>query len=525
MLITIRTPARRRRWLAATVAALPLALAGAAVPATVTPVAGAAAAPPGWAGQLWSGSAPGGTEHTLGQIRTIIGADTGAAASLTGAGVGVALVDTGVAPVPGLPPAQIRNGPDLSFESQSADLRYLDTYGHGTHLAGIIIGNDTATGTRGIAPGARLTSIKVGTASGAVDVSQVIAAIDWVVQHKNDDPGYPIRVLNLSYGTGGNPVPWTDPVQAAAEQAWQSGILVVAAVGNDGNDFGKLTNPATDPFVLSVGATSPKGTTTLDDDELTTFTNLAAAGKPVDVLAPGESVVSLRDPGSNIDTGYPGARVGENLFRGSGTSQAAAVTSAAAALLFQARPSYTPDQVKSVLRQGPYIRVGRGAGIGMRQINVTAALVATPEGPPQSTYWPWSTGDGKVEDARGTSHVMSNSVALSGEKSVFGAFNSAAWAVKSKAHSAWSGGLWMGVRAAGDGWTGTSFASKTWGAATWTAAPWGGGGDWVDPSWSGRYWTGRYWTAGSWSGRYWTSDHWAAAGWPSAAGAPRTYAP
>src|SRR5689334_9360061 len=115
----------------------------------------------------WLTTTDTGTPLTLAQVRTIIGADTGAAAGLTGAGVGVALVDTGVAPVAGAPAAQVVNGPDLSFESQSTALRYLDTYGHGTHMAGIIVGNDTATGTVGLAPKAKLTSIKVGTSDGA----------------------------------------------------------------------------------------------------------------------------------------------------------------------------------------------------------------------------------------------------------------------------------------------------------------------------------------------------------------------
>src|SRR5437867_6368367 len=129
-------------------------------------------------------------------------------AGYTGAGVDVALIDSGVTPVQGLSlPSNVIFGPDLSFESQSSKLRYLDTFGHGTFMAGIIAGRDDAavgknyandaTDFLGIAPDARIVSIKVADSHGNTDVSQVIAAIDWVVQHAHD-PGLNIRVMNLS---------------------------------------------------------------------------------------------------------------------------------------------------------------------------------------------------------------------------------------------------------------------------------------------------------------------------------------
>ena len=168
------------------------------------------------------------------------------AAGYTGAGVDVALIDTGVAARSGPRRCRARSiyGPDLSFESQADNLRYLDTNGHGTFMAGLIAGSDAdaaATRTRkarpsaylGMAPDARIVSLKVAVADGGADVSQVIAAIDWVVQHKNDN-GLNIRVLNLSYGTDSAQDYEVDPLAFAVEQAWKAGIFVVAATGNDG---------------------------------------------------------------------------------------------------------------------------------------------------------------------------------------------------------------------------------------------------------------------------------------------------
>src|SRR5690606_22889331 len=136
-------------------------------------------------------------------------------------------------PVPGLD--HVIHGPDLSFDSQIDGLLHLDGYGHGTHMAGIIGGRGVqgAGGPDlvGIAPDVDLYSIKVGSHSGAVDVTQVIAAIDWVSQHA-DELG--IRVLNLSYGTDSVQAWQVDPLAYAVETAWRRGVVVVVSGGNDG---------------------------------------------------------------------------------------------------------------------------------------------------------------------------------------------------------------------------------------------------------------------------------------------------
>jgi serine protease AprX len=469
----------------------------------------AAAIPHGgvWHGDTWSAS--GGTNVT--DVANVIGATSSAATGLDGTGVGVALIDSGVVAVPGLPAAQIVNGPDLSFESQGSTLDYLDTFGHGTHMAGIIVGNDSSVGLRGIAPKAKLTSIKVGGAGGVVDVSQMLAAIDWVVKHRNDDAKNPIRVINLSYGTAGvaNGVLY-DELAFAVENAWRNGIVVVVAGGNAGNSSSSLSNPGFDPYVLAVGSSATKGTTSTSDDTVSTFTSLAS-GRNVDVVAPGESIVSLRDPGSYVDTRYPSARVGDRLFKGSGSSQSAAVTSGAVALLLQKRPTLTADQVKALIKTtATPIGSGVGKSMGLGEINLATALAKST--PTTTQTWVRSVGIGSIEYTRGGAHVMHDSSPLQGDYDVFGPFGAGVWAQASAAGTAWNGGVWMGRRMAGDGWTGKSWASKTWAGATWSGGPWGAA-TWLDDTWSGHYWSGHYWSDSNWDGHYWSSDNWSTIDW------------
>ncbi|MDQ4005160.1 MAG: S8 family serine peptidase, partial [Actinomycetota bacterium] len=277
----------------------------------------------------------------------------------TGQGVDVAVIDTGVVPVEGIDNAdQVVNGPDLSFDSQVPELTYLDTFGHGTHMAGIIAGRDDSVaagaetsntdGFLGVAPDSRVVSVKVANYEGAVDVSQVIAAIDWVVQHRRD-AGMNIRVLNLSFGTDGVQDYVLDPLAYATEVAWHKGIVVVAAAGNAGFGSPSLSDPAYDPYVLSVGADISNAPGNVKDDEIPEWSSRGNADRHPDLVAPGKSIQSLRNVGSYIDDMFPVGVINERYFRGSGTSQASAVVSGAVALLLEERPTMTPDQVKALL--------------------------------------------------------------------------------------------------------------------------------------------------------------------------------
>ena len=277
---------------------------------------------------------------SLYQVARNIGVDEFWKDGFTGAGVDVAVIDSGVRPLPEFA-GRLVNGPDLSFDSDGVDDGD-DDFGHGTNMAGIIAGRDPAVSLDaqslkndakrrfvGIAPGSRIVNVKVAAADGAVDVSQVIAGIDWVVQHRDQD-GLNIRVLNLSFGTDGVQDYQLDPLAFAVENAWNHGIVVVVSAGNAGYGSPQLNNPATDPFVIAVGASDTNRTTGQSDDFIADFSSRGEIARRPDLLAPGRSIVSLRDPGSLIDETFPSARVGDRLFRGSGTSQAAAVTSGAA---------------------------------------------------------------------------------------------------------------------------------------------------------------------------------------------------
>jgi len=447
---------------------------------------------------------------SLDEITSIVHARESWAAGYTGKGVDVALIDTGVAPVPGLVSGNVINGPDLSFHSVHADVRYKDAYGHGTHLASIIAGRDQAgppssyldrTRFTGVAPDARIVSLKVGSADGSADVSQVIAAIDWVTEHAHDN-GLNIRVLNLSYGTPAGQDYRTDPLAYAVETAWRKGIVVVVSGGNDGTSFQSLANPAQDPPVIAVGAEDPVGTEQSLDDTVPAFSDRGTALRHVDVVAPGVHVLGLRVPNGYVDQAFPSARVGSRFFRGSGTSQAAAVATGAAALLLQRNPALSPDAVKMLLAESATpIPLGTVTNTGAGLIDVYAAesLAAAPTVPGGATLAAPATGTGSLELARGDSHVTGRGVTLSGEQDIFTArWTGASWAQQAAAGTSWTGGTWNGNSWTGTGWT----ASGDWAATTWAGKPWFGA------SWSSGGWVSRTWTAGGWDSRTWTGDGW-----------------
>jgi serine protease AprX len=289
-----------------------------------------------------------------------------------GTGIGVAVIDSGVADH-----ADFRTaGVSRVIHSESfvvGNTSAVDAYGHGTHVAGIVAGNGSASGAGsgyakqlpGMAPNANIINLRVLDQNGAGTDSQVIAAIQRAIQLKSQ---YNIRVINLSLGRPVFESYTLDPLCQAVEQAWAAGIVVVVAAGNNGRDnsqhthgFATIGAPGNDPAVITVGATRTFQTDTRVDDAIASYSSKGPTlidhiVKP-DIVAPGNRTVSLLVKNSTLDVANPGLEVPptgtcpttcvSKYFRLSGTSMATPVVSGAVALMLQNDPTLTPDTVKA----------------------------------------------------------------------------------------------------------------------------------------------------------------------------------
>src|SRR6185295_1094927 len=314
--------------------------------------------------------------------------------------------------------------------------------------------------------------------------------------------------VNLSYGTNSTQPSLVDPLSFAAERAWKAGIVVVASAGNTGFQRGAgapgLADPAYNPYVLAVGGYDTKGTLRDADDKVGNYSassNVRTARKP-DFVAVGTKLQGLRVPNSFIDTGHPEGLLGTRFFRGTGTSEAAAVTSGVVALVLQKYPQMTPDQVKGFLTATARgLRSHTASTVGAGALDVTRLANSVP-GTYATKTFPAATGTGLVELARGHDHPTMDGVVLEGEIDIFGQpFTSAT------AGSTWSGGEWNGSTWSGSTWSGSSWSGSTWSGSTWSGSTWSGS-TWSGSSWSGSSWSGSSWSGSSWSGSSWSGDQW-----------------
>jgi serine protease AprX len=387
------------------------------------------------------------------------GASSAWSAGNRGKGVGVAIIDTGVSDMPDFA-GRLVHGPDLSGEGT-----VIDSYGHGTVMAGLVGGDGTDSASRvggaftGIAPESTLVAVKVAGRNGAADVSTLLQAFHWVSAYKDQ---FNIRVLSLSWGVNSTQNPSVDPIDYAVERLWKQGIVVVVAAGNSGPQAGTILKPGDDPTVITVGGYDDKGDSDLSNDSMPSWTSRGPTAQGLtkpDVVAPGRLLVAQRSYGSQIEADYPKALFAPSYIRGSGSSQATAVAAGAAALLVAARPTLTPDQVKALFKATARPLSGTDANTqGAGRLALSAALTADP-GP---AAWQAASGSGlgSLEASRGAMHVsaMCNGqlTNIQGEIDV--------------RCEPWDGSQWTGSQWTGSQWTGSQWTGSQWTGSQWTGS-------------------------------------------------------
>jgi len=397
---------------------------------------------------------------------------------ISGSGIAVAVLDSGVASDPDL-------GNRILASVNFADPRTAqDPGGHGTHVAGIIAGNGTRSNGEfgGIAPQAGIVDVRVLGATGSGRVSSVVRGIEWVLAHRS---AYNIRVINLSFGAPAPASYRADPFSAAVEIAWRRGLAVVVAAGNGGPGRDTVLTPGIDPYVITVGATDDRGTADRDDDVFAWFSAWGGSNPKPDLVAPGRRLVSLRVPGSTLDSLYPSrvvtAQNGATYFQLTGTSMSTGVVSGAAALLLQDRSGLSPDQLKALL-----------------------AGTARPYGQQGATGVPDPLADGSgLLDVKSAGQSPILPAANRGLRPADG-FARALYPVLYGSPLHWKDPLLGGIL-----WN-----LLTWSTLTWSSVAWDNF-DWDSVAWDSVAWDSVAWDSVAWDSVAWDSVAWDSVAWDS----------
>lgn len=413
-----------------------------------------------------------------------------------GTGVTVAVIDTGVADVP------LLHGKVIHQVNLSAAPAEGDQFGHGTFVAGLV---------HAAAPGAEIVSIKLSGANGAVDVTQVLAALQWVVANRDR---YSIDVVNLSFGNDSKQSANTSPLNFAVQRVWDAGIVVVASAGNLGSSAGTVTKPGDDPLIISVGATDDQGTARRKDDVIASYGSRGPTqdglAKP-DLVAPGTRVVSLRAPGSTADVQHPQARIGTDHFRGSGTSFAAPIVSGIVAQMLQADPTLTPDRIKYGLLKTGFAVTGDAAAAGAGSAAAAKALAAAREGK-ANVGTTRSSGRGSLHGSRGSGWVKVRTKVRNVDDTIAdvdvaveGDHTAEAVVDPADAPDLGEGATLLD---AVDTFDAAEFTDPAhWDASQWGASQWGAS------QWGASQWGASQWGASQWGASQWGSSQWWASQW------------
>ena len=375
----------------------------------------------------------------------------------------IAIVDSGIGSRPGFENRVIASVNLSSLPNNSPG----DGRGHGTFVAGIAA--DSASGHAGAAPGANLVSVDVMDDSGVGSTSDIIAACQWILDHKAQ---YNIKVANFSLHSAIVAPFYYDPLDRAVEKLWFNGITVVTAAGNygiAGAPSGVKYSPGNDPFVVTVGAADLGGTVRTGDDSIAPWSawghTMDGFSKP-EVSAPGRYMVGPVPDGASLALQRPDHVVAPGYMELSGTSFAAPVVSGTAAQIIARHPNWSPDQVKGALmvsaRPLPQA-VGRSGGVG----EVTATKAARISNPPNPN--------------KGLDKFL---VPTSGGSV---AFDSASWVNAAKTSASWDSASWNDA----------SWLDASWDTASWLDASWDTA-SWLDASWLDASWLDASWLDASW---------------------------
>ncbi len=419
-----------------------------------------------------------------------IGADDLHAAGHDGSGVGIAIIDTGVANLPDFA-GRIVGAVDFSGDGNNQD-----AYGHGTFIAGLAAGDGSSSNGEhaGVAPGAHVIPVKIAGQNGSSDVSHVLAAMQYVVSFRDT---YDIRVLNLSLGTDSTQPQTLSPLNHAVERAWDAGIVVVVSGGNHGEEGpGRIPKPADDPLVLTVGATDSMDTIDRADDVVAGFSSIGPSiadgfEKP-DIVAPGAHLVSLIAPGSALATNFPTSHLDSAHAQGSGTSFAAGVVSGAAALLLDAHPDWTPDQVKDAITQGAV-----PGPVGDRNVDGFGAI----DLPTAVAQSPAPGSQGLVVRSSGLGSIAADRGSLAVTVSTSGLWNTIAWLLGHVVQ------LNTNLTAQLDSFDAAQYSGSNWYGSNWYGSNWYGS-NWYGSNWYGSNWYGSNWYGSNWYGSNWYGSDW-----------------
>ena len=315
---------------------------------------------------------------------------------VTGRGVGVAIVDSGIADHRDLA-GRILASVDFTTGAPGEPLvAPADPGGHGTHVAGLVAGDgaSSAGAYTGVAPEANLVDVRVIGATGSTNVSTVLRGLQWILGHRD---AYNIRVVNMSLGSPSAISYRLDPLATAVEVLTFANISVVVSAGNSGPADATITAPGDDPFAITVGAIDDNGTAAPMDDSLAPWSSrgptLGDGIMKPDLVAPGRRMVSLRSAGSTMDMSFPDRRVAgtdaldPRYFRMSGTSMAAPVVTGIVALMLQRDPTLTSADVRRhLVGTATPLVYGSLTTTGAGLANAYAAVSAVGVGGPSNAY-------------------------------------------------------------------------------------------------------------------------------------------